>query len=76
MRLEDGGARHPPAAMHLRADQRGDLLHRVAHPQQDQFRPISAVDAQIMVLHFQRDDVEAEAGRQAAQQRGAGIGNG
>ena len=64
----------PPRAMHLAPARRSELGQRIAQAQQDEIAAQRGVDAEVMVLHLQRQQVAAQRRRHAAEEVGYGRG--
>ncbi|MBA4767355.1 MAG: LytTR family transcriptional regulator, partial [Porphyrobacter sp.] len=59
----------PPAAVHLHPLEIAEQRHRIAHPHQHQRRSQHRVDADIVVLHLERDDCAADFGGELIEER-------
>ena len=60
--------------MHLAPARRSELGQRIAQAQQDEIAAQRGVDAEVMVLHLQRQQVAAQRRRHAAEEVGYGRG--
>jgi hypothetical protein len=58
--------------MDLAAACRPELRHGVAQAQQDEVTAQRGVDAEVVILHFQRQQVAPQGGRNAAEEIGQG----